>query len=158
MIFVTLGTQDKSFKRVLDILDKAIKEEIIKEEVIVQLGFTKYESENMKLFSYCNTDDFNNYIRNCDLLITHGGVGSIFTGLENDKKVMAIARVKKYKEHTNDHQLDIVESFTEEGYILSFNDYDSFVRSYNEVSDFKPKKYKSNTLNMINLIKGFIDK
>mgnify|MGYP002867149211 CR=1 FL=1 len=105
MIFVTLGTQDKSFKRLLDALEQAIESGIIKEEVIVQAGFTKYTSPTMKIFDLIDREDFNKYIEKCDLLITHGGVGSIITGLKNNKKVIAIARLAKYKEHVNDHQL-----------------------------------------------------
>ena len=47
MILVTLGTQDKEFKRLLDIIEDAIENDIIKEEVVVQAGSTKYDSKNM---------------------------------------------------------------------------------------------------------------
>ena len=50
MILVTLGTQDKEFKRLLDIIEDAIENDIIKEEVVVQAGFTKYDSKNRKKF------------------------------------------------------------------------------------------------------------
>ena len=43
MIFVSLGTQDKSFKRLLDAIEKQIDKGNIKEEVIVQAGYTKYK-------------------------------------------------------------------------------------------------------------------
>ena len=48
MILVTLGTQDKSFERLLKI-DELIDKQVIKEEVIVQAGHTKYESNNMEI-------------------------------------------------------------------------------------------------------------
>ena len=157
MIFVTLGTQDKSFTRMLDIIDKAIVNGIIKDKVIVQSGYTKYDSKNMEIFDYIDSDRFLEIIKSSDVLITHAGVGNIFTGLENNKKVMAIPRLSKYKEHNNDHQLDIVNKFSEEGYILSFSNYDEFVDNYKKIDSFIPKKYESNTLNMISLIKNYID-
>ena len=157
MIFVTLGTQDKSFTRMLDIIDKAIVDGIIKDKVIVQSGYTKYDSKNMEIFDYIDSGKFLEIIRSSDVLITHAGVGNIFTGLENNKKVMAIPRLSKYKEHNNDHQLDIVNKFSEEGYILSFSNYDEFVDNYKKIDSFIPKKYESNTLNMISLIKNYID-
>ena len=46
MIFVTLGTQDKSFKRLLENIDKEIEKGTIKDKVIVQAGYTKYNSKN----------------------------------------------------------------------------------------------------------------
>lgn len=157
MIFVTLGTQDKSFNRLLELLDRKIDKGIIKEEVIVQAGYTKYNSKNMKIFDYVSKEEFNDYVSRCDILITHGGVGSIFTGLKNNKKVLVMPRLKKYKEQHNDHQLEIVTNFTKEGYILSFNDDKSFDKAYKKINKFVPKKYKSNTSNMIKLIEDFIN-
>ena len=49
MILITLGTQDKAFTRVLEKVDELIEKKIIKEEVIVQAGHTKYKSKNMKI-------------------------------------------------------------------------------------------------------------
>lgn len=157
MILVTLGTQDKSFKRLLDAIQKQIDNGNIKDKVIVQSGCTQYESKDMEIFDLIDRDEFTNLIKECDLLITHGGVGSILTGLKNNKKVIAVPRLKKYKEHTNDHQLQIIEKFVEAGYILPLYDLDSLDKTLKQVNKFKPKKYQSNTKNMIKLIEDFID-
>lgn len=158
MIFVTLGTQDKTFERLLKIIDEAVDKKIIKDKVIVQAGSTNYTTKNMKILKYISPNDFDKYIKECDVLITHAGVGSIFTGLKNNKKVLAIPRLSKYKEHHNDHQLDIVEEFTKEGYIMSFNNVRELEECLKKIDKFKIKKYKSNTNNMIELIEDFIDK
>ena len=157
MIFVTLGTQDKSFVRLLEAIDKEIIKGNIKEKVIVQAGYTKYNSKNMCVFDLLDKDDFDKYIKECDLLITHGGVGSILTGLKNDKKVIAAPRLAKYNEHMNDHQKQIIERFTDAGYILAYNEGDDLGIILKNVKQFKPNKYKSNTDNMIKLITNFID-
>ena len=118
MIFVTLGTQDKSFSRLLKAIDKEIEKGNIKDKVVVQAGFTKYKSKNMEIFDLIPADKFDQYIEKSDLVITHGGAGSILTALKKNKKVIAAARLSKYKEHTNDHQIQIVKEFSDEGYIL----------------------------------------
>ena len=157
MIFVTLGTQDKSFKRLLFEVDKWAKDNNIKDEIIVQAGYTKYDSDKMKIFDLLDKDDFDKYIKECDLLITHGGVGSILTGLKNNKKVIAAARLAKYNEHMNDHQLQIIDRFSEAGYILPFNEGDNLNKIIEKSKMFKPKKYVSNTDKMISIIKDYID-
>ena len=157
MILVTLGTQDKSFKRLLDAIQKQIDNGIIKDKVIVQAGCTKYSSKNMEILDLIPYDMFDEYIKKCDMLITHGGVGSIITGLKNDKVVIAAARLAKYKEHTNDHQLQIIENFVEYGYILALDNFDKLDEVLKKAKKFKPKKYQSNTTNMINLVKDYID-
>ena len=157
MILVTLGTQDKKFTRLLDAVQKQIDNGNIKDEVIVQAGCTKYESKDMKIFDLIDQEEFKKLISECDLLITHGGVGSILTGLKNNKKIIAAARLSKYKEHMNDHQLQIIEKFTKSGYILELSDFDKLDEVINESKKFKPKKYKSNTDNMVKLIENYID-
>ena len=157
MILVTLGTQDKSFKRLLDSVQKQIDNGKIKDKVVVQAGCTKYNSNDMEIFDLIDRDKFSELIKECDLLITHGGVGSIITGLKNGKTVIAAARLAKYKEHTNDHQLQIINNFEESGYILALEDFDKLDKVIDKAKKFKPKKYKSNTSNMIKLVKDYID-
>ncbi len=157
MIFVTLGTQDKSFERLLKAIEKQIKEGNIKQEVIVQAGHTKYVSKFMKIFDYVSMEDFTDYISKCDILITHGGVGSIVDGLKNNKKIIAAPRLEKYKEHTNDHQLQIVNEFEENGNILALYNFDELDNLLKKIKTFKPKSYKSNTNNMIDMISEYIE-
>ena len=101
MILVTLGTQDKSFKRLLDAIQKEIDKGNIKDRVVVQAGCTEYESNDMEIFDLIDRDKFSELIKECDLLITHGGVGSILTGLKNNKKVITAPRLKEYKVKKN---------------------------------------------------------
>lgn len=81
MIFVTLGTQDKPFTRLLEALEKEIEKGNIKDEVIVQAGSTKYKSKKMQLFDLISQETFSDYMQKADIIITHGGVGSIVTAL-----------------------------------------------------------------------------
>lgn len=153
LILVTLGTQDKKFYRILEAVQKQIDNKNIKNRVVVQAGCSSdFESKDMEIFDLIPMDEFDKLISECDLLITHGGVGSIITGLKNNKKVIAVARLKKYGEHENDHQLQIIDNFTKEGYILSLDNFDDLDKKIIEANNFKPKKYKSNTKNMIKII------
>ena len=162
MILITLGTQDKKFNRLLDEVQKQIDLGNIKDEVIVQAGFSAdYKSKNMTILDLVPMDEFDKMIKKCDLLITHGGVGSIINGLKHNKKVIAVARLKKYGEHTNDHQIQIVNNFTEAGYILSLNDGEDLFVKLKLLKNFKPKKYKSNNKSFVekldNKIKSYIN-
>lgn len=157
MILVTLGTQDKSFKRLLEKIDEEIKKGHIKDEVIVQAGHTKYESTNMKIFDFIDRDEFSNLIKKCDILLTHGGVGSILTGLSNNKKVIATPRLARFQEHINDHQLEIIKNFGEKGYVIPLINLDDLSKSLKAAKKFVPNNYESNTKNMIKIIADFID-
>ena len=159
MILVTLGTQDKQFYRILEALEDKLDKHLIDDEVIVQAGCSAdFKSKHMKIFDLIPMDEFDEMIKKCDLLITHGGVGSIITGLKNNKKVIAAARLSKYNEHVNDHQLQIIDNFSKEGYILKLDNFDDIDKLIKDSSKFKPKKFKSNTDNMIDLIDREIEK
>lgn len=156
MILVTLGTQDKSFKRLLDDIQEQIDLGNIKDKVVVQAGFTKYESEDMEIFDLIDREKFSDLISKCDLLITHGGVGSILTGLKNNKKVIVCPRLAKYKEHINDHQVQIMDNFYKAGYILKYTEEDDLKKVLLNSKKFEPKKYISNTKNIIKKIEKYI--
>lgn len=158
MILITLGTQDKPFYRLLEAVQKQLDNKVINEEVIVQAGCSSdFKSKDMKIFDLIPMDEFDKMIEKCDILITHGGVGSIITGLKNNKKVIAAARLEKYKEHVNDHQLQIIENFSNSGYILPLDNFDDLDKVLNKIKKFKPKKYKSNTSNFIKLLRNEIN-
>ena len=157
MILVTLGTQDKSFERLVKAIDKEIEAGNIKDKVIVQAGYTKYKSDNMEIFDFVNPSELDKLMKEADILITHGGVGSILGALKYDKPVIAAARLAKYKEHTNDHQKQIVGEFAKEGYILELDDFSKLTEVLKKAKKFKPKKYKSNKKNMQKLVSSYID-
>ena len=157
MIFVTLGTQDKSFTRLLKAIDREIEKGTIKEKVIVQAGLTKYTSPNMEILDLVSEEKFEELIEKCDLLITHGGAGSILAGIKHNKKIIAAARLSKYKEHTNDHQKQIIKEFSDKGYILELRDFNKLDKLIEKSKSFKPKKFVSNTKNMVQLISDYIE-
>lgn len=157
MTLVILGTQDKSFDRLLRMVEKEIKNNNLKGEVIVQAGQTKFKSKYMEIFDLIPITKFNKLIKEADLVITHGGVGSIIQALKHNKKVIAVPRLARYKEHENDHQIQIVEEFTKNGYILSAKNTKELNKALEDVNKFEPKKYKSNNNKMVKLIENFID-
>ena len=159
MILVTLGTQDKKFTRLLEEIDRLIEKKVITDQVIVQAGYSSdYKSGNMKIFDLISRDEFDKLISNCNLLITHAGVGNILTGLKYKKKIIAVPRLKEYKEHVNNHQLEITKTFNEEGYIIGINDVKELESAILKIKKFKPKEFISNKDKALSMIKELIDK
>ena len=111
----------------------------------------------MEIFDLIPTDEFNEIIEKCDLIITHGGVGNILSAIKKNKPVIAAARLKKFKEHTNDHQKQIIGEFSKQGYILELRDFGKVGKMVEKAKTFKAKKFKSNTKNMIKLIEDYIE-
>ena len=157
MIFVTLGTQDKEFPRLIEEIDRLIENKTIKEEVIVQAGCTKYESKNLKILDLISHDEFEKLVSECSLLITHGGVGSILTGIKRGKIVIAVPRLKKYKEHESDHQIQIINEFNKKGYIIGLKGVEDLESALKKAKVFKPNEFQSNNSIFINKIEDYIE-
>ena len=153
MILVTLGTQKQSFTRLLNLIEKAN----IKDEIIVQAGHTKYESKKMKILDFIDYQEMEKLIEKADLIITHGGTGSIVTPLKKGKKVIACPRLKKYREHVDDHQQQIVDIFSEVGYILKVDGNSNLDDLIKEIKNKKMTKFISNTNNFLKQIQKEID-
>lgn len=142
MVFVSVGTQKQQFTRIFEMVENS---EILKnDEIVAQTGNTKFESKKIKLLPSIDSDKFNEYIAKADFVICHGGVGTIFNALENNKKVLVVPRLEKYKEHINDHQLEVACELEKEGYLIVYNDGEDFDKYVNKLKDFKPKKYLRN--------------
>lgn len=157
MVLVTLGTQNNSFHRLLEEVQKCIDTKIINEDVIVQAGATKFQSNNMKIFKLVPVEEMNKYIEQASYIITHGGVGSIVTSLKMGKKVIAVPRLHQYGEHVNDHQLQIIETFDGQGFIMGVRNVDDLGEAIKKIPNFTPAKFVSNTQNIINIIDNFIE-
>ena len=134
MVLVMLGTQNNSFHRLLEEIDRLIENKVINEEVIVQKGYTKYESKNMKTIDFISRDELENLEKQASYIITHGGVGSIVSSLEKGKKVIAVPRLHKYSEHVNDHQKEIIKKFNENKNIIGIQSVEDLEDAVKRVS------------------------
>ena len=104
MIFVTVGTHEQPFNRLVEYMDKWAAHH--DEEVVTQTGFSTYEPTNcrwQKLYPY------NTMITMVDMariVITHGGPSSFIMPLQIGKVPIVIPRKLEFNEHVNDHQVD----------------------------------------------------
>ena len=158
MILVLLGTQNNSFHRLLEEIEKNIKDGIIKDEIIVQAGYTKFQSHRMRIIDLMSKEQLENFQDEADLIITHGGVGSIISSLEKGKKVIAVPRMHEYGEHVNNHQKEIVKDFNDKGYIIGIEKVEDLKQAIIKSKDFEPKKYQPNNEKMLEIIESFIEK
>ena len=112
----------------------------------------------MEIFNLIEQNKFNELIEQANIIITHGGVGSIVTAVKLCKKVIAVPRLRKYGEHVNDHQIQIVETFSKQGFIKGIKDISELKETLKNIDTFTPNKLESNTEKIINIIRNFINK
>ena len=157
MIFVTVGTHEQPFDRLLKCIDKMIEDGQIKEEVIVQKGYTDYEMKNCKSSKLIPYEEIQSNIEKARIVVTHGGPASFLDPLRYGKIPVVVPRKKDFNEHVNNHQLDIVQSFDKLGYIIGITDVSQLSDALQKINMFQPKKYVQNTGKIISIVQDFID-
>lgn len=106
MIFVTVGTHEQQFNRLIEYVDNLKKDGIIKEEVIMQIGFSTYEPKYCKWSKLIAYKEMIKNVEEARIVITHGGPASFMMPLQIGKTPIVVPRQYKYEEHVNDHQVE----------------------------------------------------
>lgn len=156
MIFVAVGTQKFQFNRLLSTLDKLLAEGKIKEGVFAQTGHSDYRPQNYAFKQFLCKDEFDDYIKRCDLLITHSGVATIIAGLKHNKPVIVVPRLARFGEHVDDHQVEIAESFSEQDFVIMCEENGDLAQIVNQAKKYSFSKYESQRELMIKTIRDYL--
>lgn len=105
MIFVTVGTHEQPFDRLVRYMDELVASGEITEEVIIQTGYTDYEPKYCTWSKLLPYPEMVKNVADARLVITHGGPSSFIMPLQVGKTPIVVPRQEKYGEHVNDHQL-----------------------------------------------------
>lgn len=116
MIFVTVGTHEQPFDRLIKKIDELIKNEDINNDVFIQTGYSTYEPKNCKWSKFLDFNEMNHYMNKAETVICHGGPATFMQALSLKKRTIVVPRQKKFNEHVNDHQLIFARQVKEKGY------------------------------------------
>lgn len=159
-VLVTIGTmKEKKFTRLFQFVDRLCEEGILQgKDVVAQVGEDKYISRYYKCVDMVPREEFNDLIEASDVIITHGGTGSVISCLKAKKKVIIVPRQSIYNEHYDDHQLEIAKAFAKKGYTLTALTFEDLKQCLINIQKFAPVEFHSNNKRMIDLICQFIEK
>ncbi|EOT30775.1 glycosyltransferase [Enterococcus saccharolyticus] len=116
MIFVTVGTHEQQFNRLIEVVDKLKGNNIIKDEVYIQVGYSDYTPQYCEWSKFLSYDEMEEYIENAKIVITHGGPASFINVLQKKKTPIVVPRFLEFEEHVNNHQLDFAKKIVNHGY------------------------------------------
>ena len=157
MIFVTVGSQKFQFNRLLMKVDELVEKQIIQDTVFAQTGYCDYIPRLFEHTAFMETDVCADMESKADLVITHGGTGAILGAVKKGKKVIAVPRLKKYKEHVDDHQIQILEEFDRMGIIKACYKLNDLGKVYLEIQNMILQPYHSSTIKVIRSIESFLN-
>ncbi len=121
-LFVTVGTHRQQFNRLLEAVDKLKGNGKLKFGVFAQSGHCTYKPKNFEAGDFLPDEEYFSRLGGCSLVISHAGAGTIINALKHGKPLVIVPRLKKYGEHTNDHQKDIAKAMEEEGRAVAAGD------------------------------------
>ena len=113
MIFVTVGTHEQQFNRLIQCIDDLVGNGIIAEDVIMQIGYSTYIPKYCEWDKMISYDEMINNVKRARIVITHGGPASFLMPIQLGKVPIVVPRQHQYDEHINNHQLEFVRFVSE---------------------------------------------
>lgn len=133
MIFVTVGTHEQQFNRLISYIDKLN----LNEEIIMQTGYSTYKPKNYSwkdMFSY---KEMTENINRARIIICHAGPSSIMMALQVGKIPIVVPRQKQFAEHVNNHQLEFTKTIYKRNHniipIYKIEKLDKIVEDYDKI-------------------------
>ncbi len=113
MIFVTVGTHEQQFDRLVRAVDELRADETIRESVFVQTGYCTFEPNHCEHSKFVPFKRMKEMMAQADVVITHGGPSSFIEAMAAGKVPVVVPRRSDLAEHVNDHQADFVRIVAE---------------------------------------------
>lgn len=159
MIFVTVGTHEQQFNRLVECVDLWAKNK--DEKVVIQIGFCSYTPKHCvwkKLFTY---EDMKKYYEEARIIVSHGGPSSFISPLQLGKTPIVFPRKKEFNEHVNDHQVffcrnvyerfgSIIEVEDTDKLVYSLDHYDEIVKNLKNTYSGNNRKFCTELENIVN--------
>lgn len=109
MIFVTVGTQEP-FDRLISAMD-ILTPQLEGIPVIAQTAKSLYSARHIKTVDFVSPSVYNDYFSQAQLIVSHAGMGTIISALQQEKPIIVLPRLAEFREHRNDHQMATALAF-----------------------------------------------
>lgn len=109
MIFVTVGTHEQPFDRLVKAVDELKRDGVITENVVIQTGFCTYEPQYCQWSKLIPYQQMVKNVADARIVITHGGPASFIMPLQIGKTPIVVPRQHQFNEHVNDHQVEFAK-------------------------------------------------
>lgn len=142
MIFVTVGTHEQPFNRLIQKIDELKKDGTIQDDVIIQTGFSTYEPKYCQWSKLIPYQQMVKNVADARIVITHGGPASFIMPLQVGKTPIVVPRQHQFNEHVNDHQVEFARNVSKRmGTIIDVGD---IITNYDQIVAVMGHGMKSN--------------
>jgi UDP-N-acetylglucosamine transferase subunit ALG13 len=150
MIFVTVGTHEQPFNRLIKQIDLLVKAGLINENVFMQIGYSTYKPKYCDYSEFVDFNQMDSYLKDSHIVICHGGPSTFLVPVQNGSVPIVVPRQKKFNEHVNDHQLQFCREVEKRvgGIIVveDISEIENVIRNYATYSEHINSSATSNNL------------
>jgi UDP-N-acetylglucosamine transferase subunit ALG13 len=118
MIFVTVGTNEARFDRLLRATESLRGDE----EIVVQHGPSDVRPAGATCVDYLEFDAMVEHVDRSRVVVTHAGVGSILLALSRGRRPVVVPRRRSFGEAVDDHQVPLARRLAELGLVTVVED------------------------------------
>ena len=116
LAFATVGAT-LPFERLVQSVAELKATGDLPEELVIQTGEGGSRPPNARVVETLPFQDVQDLLVRADIVICHGGTGSLITALRQGCRVIAMPRLFELGEHYDNHQAEITEAFAARGLI-----------------------------------------
>lgn len=138
-VFVTVGTREEPFTRLIKGVEDLVIKGVIKEKVIIQGGHTKCRSDHVEIFDFCTSEKIDNLILNAKYVITQESAGIGTQCLKYRTKFVVMPRDFAFGElpTKSDMKEDLHYKLEELGYTVVVKNTDELEKAVKEMEKLK---------------------
>jgi len=153
MIFVTVGTHEQQFNRLIKCVDELKGSGVVTEDVIIQSGFSTFEPKNSKWIKFLPYNEMHEYVAEARIVITHGGPASFIMPIHMGKIPIVVPRSFEFGEHVNNHQIEFAKAIEERMKniipVYDIQNLEKILVEYDVIVSKIPKESTSNNMRFI---------
>ena len=154
-VFATVGAT-LPFPRLVDIVVEAYRRGAIPEDILIQTGTGGARPEGVETAEALSFDVIQKVLSDADIVICHGGTGSLITALRAGCRVIAVPRRFALGEHYDDHQEEIVAAFHARGLLEIADTADELIAALARVRAREPIQATTDPSALIEFLRAYI--
>lgn len=159
LLFATVGAT-LPFERLARLVTDAKRAGHIPERIVLQTGKggpSLPATDGVEIVEELPFDQVQRLLAKADIVVCHGGTGSLITALRQHCRVIAIPRRFARGEHYDDHQFEITLAFEQRGLIAVAEDLPEFIAALGNVRARETRAATTDPKALIEFLRGYLE-
>lgn len=128
-VFVSVGTHEQPFQRLLDLAASALDDTRLSLELAVQFGVGEWSRDDAIASAYLTPAEMSEHLDWCDIFVSQASPGNVFSAIEHHRWPYVLGRRQLLGEHVDDHQAHFAAFAQTQGLCTNLDDFDDLIEA-----------------------------